>query len=1267
MSLSGLLPLLYDQRGYGAIARGVASGENVWAEAPMDAARPYLLAALHADVTAQSSRPLIVVAPRSERARQLYEGLLAYSPPGTPILFFPAPDLLPYERIAPDPTIIGERLRVIAMLQQPELRAQGAGGDGQASGSVAAALHELVQNRATGTQLQAPIIVTSVFALMTPTLSPADLQHAIRVIRRGERVVMSDLLSHLVGLGYEPAAIVEEPGQFGRRGGIVDLFPPTSNLPIRVEFFGDEIDSIRQFNPLTQRSEGQANALVITPSCELPLWKHERAYEQLRDIDASNLREEVLEEWRDQLEKTGRGECFEGQELFSPFYTRPLASLADYLAALRPTGDSKPPLLVLDDPELIRLEASEIERQASELYQGFIDNGELPPGLERPYLSWEEVAAHGQGLPTLSIGGGAEGAIEAPPFTGTRLYTGNVPNVIADLREYIANRTRVVIVSQQSSRLRELLEDEGVYPTLRKGKRPDELHAVPGNRNIVGVEPAALSQGAGGLNEALTSPPSPGTVNLLQGALAAGWQLMQGTHTDTLLLTDMEIFGRSQTGVRRATGQTRRSTSDAAAILREKMLLELKPSDYVVHVEHGIAKFGGLVHMTAGGADREYMLLLYAEGDRLYVPADQTDRVAPYIGAGPPPALHRLGTAEWSRTKRKVREAAELLARDLLELYANREAAGGFAYSPDTTWQYELEESFPFVETPDQLRSIAEVKTDMEEPRPMDRLICGDVGYGKTEVALRAAFKAVMDGRQVAVLVPTTVLAQQHFNTFSERLAAFPVTVSMISRFRSRQEQTKIVKDLAEGKIDIIIGTHMLLSKSIQFKNLGMVVVDEEQRFGVRHKERLKQLRAEVDVLTLSATPIPRTLYMAISGVRDLSLIETPPEARLPIKTYVTAFRPQLVREVILRELERGGQVFLVHNRVETIDKLAYEMEALVPEARFIVGHGQMQEDMLEKVMQKFVAREADVLICTTIIESGLDIPNANTLIVDHADKLGLAQLYQLRGRVGRGANRAYAYFLYHSGRKVTVTARERLSTIEQATELGSGFRIALRDLEIRGAGNLLGPEQSGHVAAVGLDLYTRLLASAVDRVRSERKRAQRTGTTDDGAVATATTPQVATASSKADTAEPPTVSIDLPITAFLPDDYVPDAAVRLRLYQRLAASMTPAQVRDFGKELQDRFGTLPEPAANLLEVVRLKGLAITAGVESIRALAEEYLIVVPEDSPIREHVRMRLQRKHKDLLKTSPHQVRINRARAGEKWQATVAEVLEEMGEAEG
>ncbi|MEO8287904.1 MAG: transcription-repair coupling factor [Chloroflexota bacterium] len=1241
MSLSGLLPLLYDQPGYGALARGVASGENTWSEAPFDPARPYLLSALHADVTSGQGRTMIIVAPRSDRARQLYEGMLAYSPPGTPILYFPAPDLLPYERIAPDPTIVGERLRVLASLTSY---------DGQ----------QTRDDKAAGPPA---IIVTSVLALMQPTMAPADMAHAMRLLRKGDTVDLQELLRHLVDLGYEPVAMVEEPGQFSKRGGIVDLYPPTSNLPIRIELFGDELDSLRLFNPLTQRSEGQADGLIITPSCEMPLWRREQSAEQLRQISTDNLREEVLEEWQAQLQRTEMGECFEGMELFAPYYTQPLASLADYLQQLH-DGTHTGPLLVLDDPELIRLEAAEIERQAAELYKGFVDNGELPPGLMRPYLTWEEVSAHGRGLPVLAMGGGAEGAIEVPGFVGPHLYAGNIATAVEDIKAMLESKARIVIVSQQAARLRELLEDEDVYPTLRKAATTDDKRraSTGAQARIVGVEQVALSAGGKGIVESLLSPPPPGSVNLLQGTLLAGWLLRQFAAPDVVVLTDAELFGRSQIARRQAPGPSRRSSADAAAILREKMLLELQPGDYVVHVEHGIAKYGGLVRMEREGTEREYMLLLYAENDRLYVPADQTDRVAPYIGAGPPPHLHRLGTQEWSRTKKKVREGAELLAKELLLLYAARETAPGHAYPEDTPWQEELEESFPYIETPDQIRAINDVKADMEQPRPMDRLICGDVGYGKTEVALRAAFKAVMDGRQVAVLVPTTVLAQQHYNTFSERLAAFPVTVSMLSRFRSKSEQATIIKELADGKIDIIVGTHMLLSKNVQFKNLGMVVIDEEQRFGVRHKERLKQLRAEVDVITLSATPIPRTLYMAVSGVRDLSLIETPPEARLPIKTYVTAFRPQLVREVILRELERGGQVFFVHNRVETIHKLLFEMELLVPEARFIVGHGQMPEDHLEKVMADFVAHRADVLLCTTIIESGLDIPNANTLIVDHADKLGLAQLYQLRGRVGRGANRAYAYFLYHAGRKVTETARERLSTIEQATELGAGFRIALKDLEIRGAGNLLGPEQSGQVAAVGLDLYTRLLATAVEKARTERGNKQKAAGDGEDALQPAHASRLP---ANPDLEEPPTVSLDLPITAYLPEEYVPDDAIRLRMYQRMAASMTPPQIRDLRKELEDRFGPLPEPASNLLEVLTLKGLAIQAGVESIRALASEFAIHTPQEQPMPESLRMRLQRKFRDYVKVSPHQVRIDRARAGNKWQEVLSRVLEEMGEA--
>jgi transcription-repair coupling factor (superfamily II helicase) len=644
--------------------------------------------------------------------------------------------------------------------------------------------------------------------------------------------------------------------------------------------------------------------------------------------------------------------------------------------------------------------------------------------------------------------------------------------------------------------------------------------------------------------------------------------------------------------------------------------------------------------MGAGGAEREYMQLEYAEGDRLYVPIEQTDRVAAYVGTGAgTPALHRLGTGDWTRTKKRVQAATVELARELLALYASREAAPGYAYTPDSTWQEELEAAFPYIETADQMRAIEEVKADMENARPMDRLICGDVGFGKTEVALRAAFKAVMDGKQVAVLVPTTILAQQHYNTFQSRMAAFPVTVEMLSRFRSPKAQKRILGDLAAGGVDIIIGTHRLLQKDVQFKDLGLVVVDEEQRFGVRHKERLKQLRQEVDVLTMTATPIPRTLHMAMVGVRDMSVIETPPEERLPIKTYVTAYRDSLVREVIQREIERGGQVYFVHNRVQSIGIVLRELQKLLPEVRFAVAHGQMDEDQLEDVMTAFIDQKYDVLICTTIIESGLDIPNVNTLVVDQANNYGLAQLYQLRGRVGRGDKRGYAYFLYHQGRKVTDVAQERLQTIEQATELGAGFRIALKDMEIRGVGNLLGPEQHGNVGAVGFDLYTRLLAGAVEEAKGHPR-----------------------------PPEPPPVTFDLPITAFLPEDYVPEASERLRLYQRLARVRSESGVRDMRRELEDRFGPLPQPAENLLLIVRLKSMALRAGVEAINTIDDEFVIVLGSEAARRRlgpQLHYNLGVKLGDNVRVTQHQVRLQRRALGNDWVTVLEDTLEELIEA--
>jgi transcription-repair coupling factor (superfamily II helicase) len=690
---------------------------------------------------------------------------------------------------------------------------------------------------------------------------------------------------------------------------------------------------------------------------------------------------------------------------------------------------------------------------------------------------------------------------------------------------------RQIVVSQQALRLSELFADEGTPVS-------------------VGASAAA------GLPQ----------LTLVQGSLAEGWRF-RDDGLDLGLVTDTEVFGFAK----------QRRAPPRKSINREAFLAELSPGAYVVHIDHGIARFSGVVRMAVDGHEREYLELHYAEGDKLFVPTDQLDRVSRYIGPSDrQPHLTRLASGEWQRAKARVRRAVQALARELLALYAAREVLPGHAFAEDSPWQMELEASFPYVETPDQIAAIVAVKQDMERPRPMDRLVCGDVGYGKTEVAVRAAFKAVMEGRQVAVLVPTTVLAQQHYETFRERLAAFPARVEMLSRFRSDAEQRQIVEDLASGTVDIVIGTHRLLQKDVRLKELGLVVIDEEQRFGVAHKEHLKQMRREVDVLTLSATPIPRTLYMALGALRDMSTMETPPEDRLPIKTYVSEFDERLVREVVLREIERGGQVYFVHNRVHNIDMIAGKLQDIVPEARISIGHGQMDEHELEQAMREFVDGRSDVLVCTTIIESGLDIPNVNTIIINQADKLGLGQLYQLRGRVGRGAHRAYAYLFYDRKARLTDTARQRLQTIFEATELGAGFQIALRDLEIRGAGNLLGSEQSGFMAAVGFDLYIKLLSGAVEHMRAIMR--GELPPAEEGAP----------------------VAIDLPLSAHLPPSYVPDLNVRLALYQRLSAAEDPKEIVSIGQEMIDRFGEPPAVTRNLLYVVSLRALAAQAGAQSI-------------------------------------------------------------------
>ncbi|MFN2228090.1 MAG: transcription-repair coupling factor, partial [Anaerolineae bacterium] len=856
--------------------------------------------------------------------------------------------------------------------------------------------------------------------------------------------------------------------------------------------------------------------------------------------------------------------------------------------------------------------------QARALQADLVKAGELPPDFPRPYLAWDELRERLCTGTCLVLGGRpqeGQATLLGDVFGHGERYGGQLKLVLDGFQKKRDDGERVVVVSRQARRISELLEER-------------HTTAVPVDE--------------------IAEPPPAGSLALVQGTLAEGWVLRPGHERPPALhlLTDAEVFGWARPAPRRA-HRPRPSAPEA-------FFADVEPGSYVVHIEHGIGLFKGLVKMGFSGAEREYLLVEYAAGDKLYVPVYQADRLSRYVGVSDhDPRINRLGTAEWEQVKSRTKKAVEEIADDLLALYAAREVVEGHAFSPDTLWQAELEASFPYVETDAQVRALEQIKADMEQPRPMDRLIAGDVGYGKTEVALRAAFKAVMDGKQVAILVPTTVLAQQHYQTFSERLASFPISVEMLSRFLTRRKQDDVVARLGRGGVDIVIGTHRLLSDDIVFKDLGLLIIDEEQRFGVGHKEKLKQMRQEVDVLTMTATPIPRTLHMSLTGVRDMSTIDTPPEERLPVRTHVGEYDETLIRQAILREMDRGGQVYFVHNRVMGIYQMAQRLRKLLPEAKIVVGHGQMAERELEQVMLEFAAGKADVLVCTSIIESGLDIPNANTLVVNRADRFGLAQLYQLRGRVGRGARRAYAYLMHPQASSLSETARQRLQTIGEATELGAGFRIAMRDLEIRGAGELLGSRQHGHIAAVGFDLYTRLLARAVQETRSQRRVAG-----DDGGEAL-----------PLEEAAPylmpleQSVQINLPLAAYLPDDYILDATLRLQLYRRLAGVAEQEDIGELSAEMEDRFGPLPQEAQNLFYQLQLKLLALAAGARAL--VTEEGQVVIRADS-LEDVDREWLQRRLGDRGRVSRRAVWLAMDE-DERWRTHLVAALQAIGEGLG
>ncbi|MEP6638410.1 MAG: transcription-repair coupling factor [Chloroflexota bacterium] len=990
---------------------------------------------------------------------------------------------------------------------------------------------------------RARVLVASVQSLLQRTIDPADLPTAPRELRVGSRLYQDALLRELFDLGYLPVTEVAGRGESARRGGIVDVFPPSMALPVRIEFFGDEIDSLRAFDPTDQRTVGPIDRAVLLPASEflLPSGGAAAIRSRLGKI-AGRLPERLAADLVRFDTEPLTAAAAAGAEASRAMVVGDAAEI--WAAHLAPsTGfDHIAPgtLLVLDEPGDIAEAAEFLWHQADERRGELVEAGELPKDWPSTYLpprDWKNrlvtsrtLELTWESLPAEDVAMARGGLSSGDPF-GWRepvLPAGRAGRLAEAVDTWRADGARIVLASDQAPRLADLLGEAG--------------------------QPVAVVGRVG-------EPPPPGAVALVERSLNGGFI---GGPDGLAFVTDRELFG---------TVRIRRPKALRRVVPRD-ILERLTPGDLVVHIDHGVARYEGMLRRGGAGEDRDYLELSFAGGDRIFVPVEQIGRVSRYSG-GERPALSKLGGTEWLRAKQRVRKAVDDLAEELLALYASRAGAQGHAFNPDTPWQAEMEASFPYEETIDQLRAAAEAKADMEMGRPMDRLVVGDVGYGKTEVALRAAFKAVQDGKQVAVLVPTTVLAAQHHATFSQRFAAFPLEVRLLSRFVAAATQATTLAALADGSADIVIGTHRLLSKDVRFKDLGLVIVDEEQRFGVAAKERLKQLRREVDVLTLSATPIPRTLNLALAGIRDLSVIETPPEDRLPIQTRVAEASAGLVRDAILRELDRGGQVFYVHNRVETIEAQAEQLRRVLPAVSFVVGHGQMAEGALEKVMIAFADGAADVLVSTTIIESGLDIPNANTIIIDRADTLGLAQLYQLRGRVGRSSRRAYAYLLYRRRERLSDEARKRLQAIFNASELGAGFQIALSDLEIRGAGNILGGEQSGHMAAVGFDLYSRLLADAV-----ESRKASMEG--------------------RAPIVEAPQSVVDLPVEAHLPDEYVPDEPQKLELYRRLARARSAGDLAAFRQEVLDRYGPMPDPVTRLIEVAELRLAAEGAGVASI-------------------------------------------------------------------
>ncbi len=1091
--LSGLLDVLRECPPYQALLREATDASARTRFNVVRSARPFVLAALAADWDG----PLIYLTAEVRRAYNVSEQLPVWIDMPERLYRFAEPSALFYDRAPWDSAVIRNRIETLTALQREH-----------------SADH--------------PIIVASARALMQVTMPPDKFGQETQTLAVGERHNLDALIRSWTGMGYELATIVIEQGAFSRRGGILDVFPLAEEYPVRIEFFDDEIESLRLFDPNDQRSIRHLRSMSIVPAREALPRLMPAVGETLAEWTQSISNDAAeFSSIHTDIDSAKEGMTFPYLEHYLPFTCEQPACLLDYL----PENS----LILIEDEPAMEAAVDELTSRAESNRADALNSHQIAANHPDPFLRWDALKQQISSRQSCDLSNFQVDA-EDRLFQPGQRFGGQLRTMLNQARQYRNRGDRVVIVTEQVERLENLWYEQ------------DASEFIPTSQSI-------------------SQAPDAGTLRFVRGTMAEGWSL-QSENGTLHCMTDAEIFGWTRPEPRRR----RETTARRGSKTPETAYMDWSEGTHVVHVDYGIGKFLGMRHRTVNTTKREFLLVEYQGTDTLYVPIHQADRLSRYVGADEkPPKLNKLGKPEqWLKVKEKARRNAKEEAKELLAIYRERARAQGYAFSADSAWQHEMEANFAFVETEDQVRVIQEVKSDMQSGTPMDRLICGDVGFGKTEVALRAAFKSVQDGMQVAVLVPTTVLAQQHYDNFKSRLAAFPVKVEMLSRFRNKAQQSDIVKQIASGEVDIVIGTHRLLSADIEFKQLGLMVIDEEQRFGVKHKEHFKKLRAEIDILTLTATPIPRTLYLSLSGIRDISMIQTAPEERLPVITQVGTWDDKLTRLAIMRELERGGQVFVVHNRVNSIHIIRNRIERIAPEATLAIAHGQMPPRALESVMSAFSRAEFDILISTSIIENGIDMPRVNTLIVDRADHFGIAQLYQLRGRVGRSAQQAYAYF-FHAPASLTQEARERLETLSENTNLGAGFQIAIRDLELRGSGDILSTRQSGNIESVGLHLYTDMLKQAVQD--------QKQGT-EDGAAETAS------ASSR------DRIVIDLPVPAYIPTDWIPEMALRLQLYRRIGNIQNVEDVRTMNQELVDRFGQLPVAVEGLMFQIEVKALA---------------------------------------------------------------------------